>query len=63
MNWELLSSIKLEMEGWKDGRGQDGNVGRLEGWKDGRGQDGMLEDWKDGRLGEVLMSYNLSLIS
>ena len=48
MNWELLSSIKL-----KNGRVEEGRIGRVEGWK----------CWKDGRMGEVLMSYNLSLIS
>ncbi len=43
-------------------------MGRVEGWKGGRLEDGRVEDWKvgrveDGRLEEVLMSYNLSLIS
>lgn len=42
MNWELLSSIKLEMEGWKDGRGQDGKIGGVEEWK--------MDEWKIGRM-------------
>ena len=56
MNWELLSSIKLK--DWKIGGEERWKGGKMEGWKIGR-----VEDWKMGGVGEVLMSYNLSLKS
>ncbi len=48
MNWELLSSIKLEdgrMEGWKRAGWECWKDGRLDGWK--------REEWKGGRLTRI----------
>ena len=43
------------MEGWKNGRLEEGKVGRCGGWKGGRGESGRVEEervegWKGGRI-------------
>ena len=37
---EGWKSWKMDVEGWKGGRVEDGKRGRMEGWKDGR-----MEGW------------------